>query len=845
MVWLIFSQSAVSIFSQAAPAPVRFNRDIRPILSDNCFACHGPDEKQRKGKLRLDEQKGAFAERDGQWIIKPGSKEASLLFQRLTTHDPDDRMPPVDSGKELSKEQVDLVGAWIDSGAHWEGHWAFISPERPALPRPNDLNWPRNPIDHFVLARIEQEGLAPSRPAGKETLIRRASLDLTGLPPTPEEIDSFLADSNLGAYDQLVDRLLASPHFGERMGVHWLDLARYADTHGYHLDAGRNMSKWRDWVIGAFNENKAFDEFVLEQVAGDLLPNATREQRLATGFNRNNMINFEGGAIPEEYLTHYVVDRVVTTSTVFLGLTMGCAQCHDHKYDPISQKEFYQFYAYFNAVPEKGLDGRNGNAPPLIQLPSAEQEAELKELTAALSSAKAEMEKAIPEIDRAQLEWERAVAEQLRSDNPNVPEVPEEITKLLSIAAGDRTEAQANQIRKHYREQLSPEGKRLHGRIAEVNESLASLNKSIPNSMVMEQMANPRDTFVLIRGQYNQPGEKVAPGVPAVLPQLPPDAPPNRLGLAQWLIDPKHPLLARVTVNRLWQVVMGRGLVSTANDFGAQGAWPTHADLLDWLAVEFVESGWDVKHIMRLILTSATYQQASDISPQLLEADPDNELYARAPRFRLAAEFVRDNALAVSGLLQREVGGPSVFPYQPAGLWEELSSREDSKNWTAQFYEQSKGKDLYRRSMYTFWKRTSPPPSLQAFDAPDRETCIVQRDRTSTPLQALILLNDPTYVEAARKLAERIMHQRVPVEEGIAFGFRLATARLPSAHERRLLLQLWERQHARFQAEPARAHEVLSTGESPWHRAFDPSLLAAWTIVSSVILNLDETITKN
>jgi hypothetical protein len=770
---------------QASAAPIDFNRDIRPILSENCFRCHGPDERERKAKLRLDTRAGALKElRSGGHAVVPGHAAKSALIERITAADLKERMPPLSSKKHLTAQQIDLFKRWIDQGAKWSEHWAFIPPSRPKLPPVANKSWPHNAIDHFILARLEKEGLKPSPEADRIRLIRRVTLDLTGLPPTPAEVDAFLADRGPNAYAKVVERLLASPHFGERLAVEWLDAARYADTHGYHIDSGRDMTRWRDWVIDAFNKNLPFDQFTVEQLAGDLLPGATLEQKVASGFNRNHMINFEGGAIPEEYHNAYIVDRVNTTSTVWLGLTIACAQCHDHKYDPISQKEFYQLYAFFHNVPERGLDGSKGNAAPTIKMPTPEQERRLRELEEAIRQA-----------------------------------------------GGDKA------------------------RLAKLRQERAAVEKQLPTAMVMQEMPRPRDTFMLLRGEYNKKGPKVSAGTPAALPPLPKGAPANRLGLARWLVDPGHPLTARVAVNRYWQMFFGTGLVKTAEDFGAQGELPSHPELLDWLAVEFMnpssaplgsgsKTRWDVKALLRLIVTSATYRQSSVATPQLLAKDAENRLLARGPRLRLQAEFIRDQALAVSGLLNREIGGASVFPYQPAGLWQELASRQDSKNWSAQFFVQSHGKDLYRRTMYTFWKRTSPPPTLVTFDAPDRETCTVRRSRTNTPLQALVLMNDPTYVEASRKLAERMMKQAENADERITLAFRLATARRPTAKEIDVLRRVFNRQLDVYRKDRKAALKLLGVGEAPRDERLPPAELAAWTVVASVILNLDETVTK-
>jgi hypothetical protein len=600
-------------------------------------------------------------------------------------------------------------------------------------------------------------------------------------------VDAFVADHRPDAYERLVDRLLASPHYGEHMALDWLDAARYADTHGYHLDSGRDLTRWREWVIDAFNRNLRFDRFTVEQLAGDLLPNATPEQKIASGFHRNHMINFEGGAIPQEYLTAYLVDRVNTTAAVWLGLTLGCCQCHDHKFDPFSQKEFYQLYAFFNNVPEKGLDGNEGNAAPVLPLPTAAQRRTLEQLDAAIKGAE---------------EWQKEFAPR------------------------------------------SATGKAVREQLTKLQQARAELAKHVATTMVMQELPQPRDTFVLVRGQYDKPGQKVTAAVPARLHPLPSGTPANRLGLARWLVDPANPLTARVVVNRYWQTYFGTGLVKTAEDFGSQGEPPSHPELLDWLATEFQRTGWDMKQMQRLIVTSATYRQASAVTPQLLAKDPENRLLARMTRLRLPAEFIRDQALAASGLLNGVIGGKSVSPYQPPGLWQELSSRGDSDQWTAQKYVQSHGQDLYRRTMYTFWKRTSPPPTLVTFDAPDRETCTVRRPRTNTPLQALVLMNDPTYVEAARKLAERVMREAETAEERIVLAFRLATGRRPKAEEVGVLRRVFEQQLSSFRRDKEAARKLLSVGEASRGSKLDEAELAAWASVASVILNLDEAVTR-
>ncbi|MGB8169757.1 MAG: DUF1553 domain-containing protein [Chthoniobacteraceae bacterium] len=834
-----FARNVVFLLVAALPAgaaELSFNRDIRPILSDNCFSCHGPDKRARKGDRRLDTPEGATAEVEGVRAIVPGDLAKSDLVARIESHDADEVMPPPKSEKKLKPEQIALLKKWIEQGAKYEPHWAFIPPQRSAVPEVAGKKV-KNSIDAFILTRLEKEGLKPAPEAERATLIRRATFDLTGLPPTPAEVDVFLADTEPDAYERLIDRLLASPRYGEKMAVQWLDLSRYADTHGYHLDSGRDMWKWREWVISAFNRNQRFDDFVLWQTAGDLLPNATVEQKLATGFARNSMINFEGGAIAEEYLAAYVKDRTNTFATAFLGLTLACCECHDHKFDPVTQKEYYQMYSYFNAVPEKGLDGREGNAAPVLSLATPEQNARLAELRKKVEAA----DKALAELTQkektGQAEWEQATLA-----NPGAQTA---LAAILAKPAGERAEKEKTAVSKRFNEVITAKLREPTDALAQLKADLKAEEAKVPTVMVMEQMATPRETHVLVRGQYDQPGDVVQPGTPASLPALPKDAPPNRLGLARWVIDPQHPLMARVTVNRFWKNIMGTGIVKTLNDFGSQGEWPSHPELLDWLATEFTGSGWDVKHLVKMIVTSSAYRQSAKVSPELKERDPYNRLYARGPRFRLGAEEIRDTALAVSGLLNPKIGGPSVSPYQPEGLWEELSSRGDSKKWTAQFYEQSHGEDLYRRSMYTFWKRTCPPPQLQTFDAPDRETCTVNRERTNTPLQALVLLNDPTYVEASRTLAERMMTQggATPAER-VRFAFRLATARNASDKEVAMLVELFEKQKSRFAPQREEALKLLGNGEHPRNEKLDPIELAAWTNVASTILNLDETVTK-
>lgn len=827
---------------------VSFNRDVRPLLSEYCLNCHGFDDKTRKGGLRLDQREDALrGGKSGHAALLPGKSAESEIIRRLLTTDPDEVMPPPKMDRTLTAAQINLLKRWVDEGAEYEPHWAFITPATPPLPEVRKKDWARGPLDLFVLASMEKEGLEPRPEADRPTLIRRATLDLTGLPPTPEEIDAFLSDGSGEAYERVVDRLLASSRYGERMAVDWLDAARYADTHGYHIDSARDMTAWRDGVIRAFNDNQPYDQFTVEQLAGDLLPEATLDQKVASGFNRNHMITYEGGAIPDEYHTAYIVDRINTTATVWLGLTVACAQCHDHKYDPITMKDYYGLYAIFNGVPENGLDGRNGNAVPIVQLPSPQQDAERRRLETAVTTAEARLKVELPDLDADQQAWETtALAEAGTPKEPadKKPRLPDAILAALKVERGARTADQAAALRKHYLDEVSPGMRRLREEAKVARKAKEDFERSIPNAMVMGEMAKPRDTYVLVRGQYDKKGDKVDRALPAALPGLPEGSQANRLGLARWLVAKDHPLTARVTVNRFWQMYFGNGLVKSAENFGTQGDLPTNPELLDWLATEFVRTGWDVKAFQKRVLMSATYRQDSRAPRSLYERDPENRWLARGPRVRLQAEFLRDLALSVSGLMDPRIGGAAVFPYQPSGLWEELMSRSDNDSFTAQKYVPSRGADLYRRTMYTFIKRTSPHPSLSNFDAPDRQVCTVRRPRTNTPLQALALMNDPTYVEAARQLAARVLHERKDPKARVERLFRLAVGRSPSAAETKVLMDLQRDQQTAFAQKPENARSVLAVGE--YTQVFDdPVEAAAWTVVASTVLNLDETITKN
>ena len=756
-------------------AKIEFNRDIRPILSDACFHCHGPDKNTRESGLRLDIRDEALkAAESGELPIVPGKPEKSEIIRRILTDDKDDQMPPAKAHKPLTAAQKELLRKWVAQDAEYQMHWAYLPVQRPVVPA-----LASHPVDAFIRQRLTAENLQPAPEADRTTLIRRVTLDLTGLPPTPQDVDAFVKDTAPGAFERVVDRLLASPHFGERMAVDWLDGARFADTNGYQVDRDRTLYAWRDWVIRAFNENKRFDQFTIEQIAGDMLPNATVEQRVATGFNRNHMINEEGGITPEEFLAEYTADRVETTATVWLAQTFNCTRCHNHKFDPFTQRDFYSMKAFFHNVSEKGV-GDYGkpsqlSSPPFLSLPTPEVAAQIEAL-------KKEME--------------------------TVKQAKDAATKE---------------------------------RLAKLTKSLANLENAVPTTLVMDE-AKPRDTFILMRGVFDQPGEKVTAATPAALPPMRGGVPRNRLGLARWLVDPANPLPARVTVNRFWQMLFGTGLVRTAEDFGSQGEPPSHPELIDWLASEFVSSGWDMKAILRLMVTSETYRQSSKLTPAARERDPDNRLLARGPRFRLHGEFVRDQALAASGLLVTKIGGPSVKPYHPPGLYEQVVNQKDNPKAT---YTQDKGEALHRRSLYTYWKRSVPNPAMLIFDAPFRETCTLRRPRTNTPLQALNLLNDPTYVEAARFLAQRMMSEGGDgIESRLAHGFRLITARVPSAAEMTILKTSLERNLREFRADPGGAKSLLKVGEATASATLDTAELAAYTALASTMLNLDEVVMK-
>ena len=982
---MILALIACAVLAQQAPR-LAFNRDVRPILSDKCFACHGPDAKTKGIPLRLDVETEAKAERRGRFAIRPGKPDESEVIRRVRATQPARRMPPAITGHTVTDPEVAILRQWISEGAVWQAHWSFIAPKPQPLPITKS-RWPRNAIDQFVLAKLNHERLTPSRDAAPETLLRRVTFDLTGLPPTPAEIDAFLSDKRPQAYERAIDRLLASPRYGERMAARWLEAARYADTNGYQFDGERQMWRWRDWVIESFNRNQPFDQFALEQIAGDMLPHATRDQRIATGFNRNHRGNSEDGIVAEEYAVEYVVDRVETTSTVFLGLTLGCARCHNHKYDPLTQKEFYQFFAYFNNVPENGRARKYGNSPPYLPAPTAAQQADLARREKEIADERDFLRRNEGAIAQAQagsrdlwmpstgldFAWQPGQARESKQAGAfdigdhftlaahiktNQPVNGALVTRMtdtsqgrgyglslrdghvhlhitsnyvndairvdtvrqleahrpyriavtydgsvaaagvriyvdgelepvtvsqdtlyrpfvnagntfkepLRLGAGggaankfsgellaartysrvlppDQIAALAGLTRPEFARAAFLESGTAPARFAQSWRNLQRLidekerfERTFPTVMVMAESPQARLTHLLIRGAYDKPGEVVTPGLPAILPPLPAGQPNNRLGLARWIVASENPLLARVTVNRFWQMYFGTGLVKTVEDFGTQGDWPSHPELLDWLALEFIRSGWDVKALHKLIVTSATYRQSSKLTPELQERDPENRLLARGPRVRLASEMIRDSALHASGLLQETLGGPSVKPYQPAGLWKEISMQDMD-------YVESSGRDLYRRGLYTFWKRTIAPPMMVNFDAANHESCTVRESRTNTPLQALNLMNDVTFLEAGRLLGQRMLKEGgATAEQRLSYGFRLATGRRPSADEARLLASSLAYHLDYFSSDPAKSVEYLKQGSQP----IDPKLkgLAAYAAIGNLLLNLDAAVTK-
>ncbi len=804
---------------RAANKALDFTREVRPILAARCFQCHGHDDKVRKDGLRLDVRDGATKElKDGSRAIVPGKPDDSELYQRITADD-SSVMPPAKAGKRLTKEEVAVLKRWIEQGAPYAQHWAYVKPVRPAVPAVHDRSWPINPIDAFILARLEKEGLHPAPRAGRYALIRRLSLDLTGLPPTLEEADRFAHDPSPDAYEQLVDRLLRSPAYGERWAEVWLDLARYADSQGYANDPDRTIWRWRDWVIQALNANLPYDQFTIQQLAGDLLPNPTRPQLIATGFHRNTLTNTEGGTNPEEFRSVAIVDRVNTTFEVWLGTTIGCAQCHNHKYDPFSQKEYYQLYAIFNNTDDSNL----GNDAPIIPAPRVGREKEFDALTARLAEARKKLAAETHKVDAAQKDWEKTV---------KPASLPKDLAAILARPADKRDAKQKEKLAAYHRA-LSATWKALDAEVRSLDGRLKAIGTTTP---VLRE-GTPRPTHIHIRGNFLAKGDPVKAGLPALFPPPPPGQPITRLTLARWLVSPNHPLTARVAVNRLWEEIFGTGIVETSEDFGTQGDLPSHPELLDWLATEYIRLGWDTKQMLKLIVTSAAYRQSSQVTPELLERDPSNRLLARGPRVRLSAESVRDQALFVSGLLSPKMYGPPVQPPQPQfGLSAAFGSTTD--------WQTSAGEDRHRRALYTRWRRNAPYPSMTTFDAPERTFCTVRRLRTNTPLQALVTLNDPVYVEAAQALARRIAAHPGSTCDRAEYGFRVCLTRPPSAREVHRLVSLFEQARQRYAKEPAKASAMATKPLGPAPKGVNVADLAAWTVVGNVLLNLDETLAK-
>jgi mono/diheme cytochrome c family protein len=817
-----------------AESTLSYNRDIRPILSENCFYCHGQDANQRKADLQLNTREGQRSN----GIVIPGNPRESQLVQRIFTTNADEMMPPPDSHRTLTPAQKDLIKKWIEQGAHFEQHWAFEAPRRPKIP-PIDDNSVRNPIDPFVLAKLREHGLQPSPEADRPTLLRRVTLDLTGLPPTLEELNQFLSDTSPDAYEKVVDRLLQSPHYGERMAIPWLDAARYADSNGFQQDGDTFQWIWRDWVVRAINDDMPFDQFSIEQLAGDLLPNPTNDQKIATAFNRNHLINGEGGAIAEEQRNVILFDRVDVTATTWLGLTVACAQCHDHKYDPITQRDYYSLMAAFNNVSETGRAGggpsRIRSAPPLLELKTPEFDLALNALKQKVSQAVAA---AGPDWESQrnalQLEWENQI---LNSSDP----LEDNWKRLIANARETSPNSYAGgRVRREFDSVRLPRLKGYETIKSIVAAQLAEetfAKEELPRVMIMDEK-QPRDTHILDRGDYLSPKEKVTINTPAFLPPLPADTPANRLGLARWLFAPNHPLTARVQVNRMWQQFFGIGLVKTAEDLGVQSEVPIHQELLDWLAVEFRENGWRIKPIHRLIVTSKTYRQSSRFTRQHLEHDRDNRLLARASRFRLPSMILRDLALSASDLLDSRIHGKPVYPYQPEGIWDGLAITKE-RDFS---YPQSTGPDLYRRSLYTFWRRTVAPANM--FDASTRQICNVKPSLTNTPLHALTTLNDPTWVEAARVFAANLIRHTPDIDARFTLAWRRCLTRDPNPADLSRLRQMLQRQLDHYQADPASAKKLLTVGSAPTPPELDAIHHAAWTSVCLAIFNLDACLTR-
>lgn len=802
---------------------VDFAREIRPILANHCFACHGPDEKARKANLRLDRFDGATADLGGgDKALVPGSPAKSLLVHRLEEKDPAQVMPPPSFGKRPSLRELETLKKWINQGGEYSRHWAYLPPVRHVPPVVADSAWSRHPVDRFILDMLQKKGLARSPRADKALLFRRVSLDLTGLPPAPEETLEFLEDKGPDAYARAVDRLLSKPAFGERWASVWLDLARYGDSVGYTHDPPRNIWRWRDWLIGALNANKPFDQMTVEMLAGDLLPGATTDQLIASGFNRNTTTNTEGGSNAEEYHFAAVADRVNTTMQVWTGSTFVCAQCHSHKYDPISQKEYYQIFYFFNNTADFNSED------PSLQVPRVGQEQEFVRRKEGLEKARATLVDQEKKTDSRLKEWVAAMAR----DPDKIKSLPKEIQAILPIPEEKRSDPQKDALRNHHRT-ADPDWTRANDA---VKKWTADLDQVAATTLVMRENP-PRETFVALRGEFRNRGEKVAPGVPAEFPPMPGEFPANRLGFAKWLVAPNHPLTARVAVNRLWQEIFGTGLVETSEEFGAQGNPPSHPELLDWLATEYVRMGWDTKSFLKMLVTTEAYCQNSAGTPESFARDPQNRYLGRGPRFRLSAEAIRDQALAAAGLLSPRMYGPPAQPFQPTnGL---AAAFGQSTDW-----ETGKGEEAHRRAVYTRWRRNLPYPSMLTFDVPERAVCSVRRIRTNTPLQALVTLNDPVFFEAAQGLGRRMALTPGTPQQKAELGFRLLLVREPTPVETRRLVDLQAEARKRLAADPVRAEKLASKPIGPLPPGLPPEEAAAWTLVANTLLNLDETLMK-
>lgn len=823
-----------------ADLPLDFNRDIRPILAENCFYCHGQDSNKREGGLRLDHFDDAVQAK----AIVPSDPPNSGLIQRINESDADLLMPPPKSNRRLSDEQKKLLERWISEGAKYSKHWAFEAPTRPQEPEVQQTTWVRNPIDRFVLQQLESRGMTPSKEADRATLMKRLFIDLIGLVPDPKDVDAFVNDPDEQAYEKLVDKLLLRTEYGERMALPWLDAARYADSNGFQQDGDTWQWYWRDWVVRALNENMPFDQFTIWQLAGDLLPDATLEQKIASGFNRNHLLNGEGGAIAEEQRFVNLFDRMDTTSTTWLGLTMACAQCHNHKYDPMTQRDYYSMMDAFNQVPESGVpqyfSSRIRVGAPFVEILTDENKARI-----------ADLEKQIADLEPESKRWQDAAFEGwkqglLTDGKPGEGKgLPEPILAILNKPEKDRNDEEKQQLdsllRKQFQEKVVPTfGDKVPNAVAikSLRDQLNNYrNDQIARVMIMSD-AQKRETSILERGEYLKPSEKVSFNTPEFLPPMPTDSPRNRLGLAKWLVSPEHPLTSRVQANRMWQHFFGQGIVKTTEDFGVQSEYPVHLALLNWLAVEYRDNGWNTKAMHRLILTSATYRQSSRVQANQLAADPENRLYGRASRFRMPSMILRDWALSSSSLLNPKIGGAPVYPYQPEAIWDSLAITKE-RDFT---YPTSQGADLYRRSLYTFWRRTVGPANM--FDASNRQSCRVRAGNTSTPLHALTTLNDPTWIEASRKLAERLLGETQDVEQAISRGFKKILLRDIRPSELQKLHAAYQRQLALYREQPAEAEKFLSIGASPREGQWEVSMHAALSTVCLAIYNLDEALCR-